>query len=70
MPQNDRDDPGMRVIKKSDKKFDKMNLSFHYHSVIPGSSYNNLSYGKQISCNILLEEVMDSFSERLKVKDN
>ena len=43
MAQNDRDEPGMRVIKMSDKKLDKMNLSFNYHSVIPASSCNNLS---------------------------
>ena len=48
MAQNDRDEPGMRVIKMWDKKLDQMNLSFHYHSVIPASSYNNLSLRKQI----------------------
>ena len=64
MAQNDKDEPGMRVTKMSHKILNIMNLSFHYHSVITASSCNDLSLGKQIQCCLLLEEVMDSFSER------
>ena len=48
MAQNDRDGPGMKVIKMLDIWLDIMNISFIYHSVIPASSCNDLSLRKQI----------------------
>ena len=43
MAQNDRDEPGMRVIKMSDKILDIINLSFYHHSVIPASYRQDVS---------------------------
>ena len=42
MSQIDRDEPGMRVIKMSGKMLDITNLSFHHHSVIPASSWQDV----------------------------
>ena len=50
MAQNDRDGPGMKVIKMLDIWLDIMNISFIYHSVITASSCNDLSLWKNSRC--------------------